>query len=268
MLTEPLEVSVQFRNRKRKWLRGVVHLPPTTGPRTRRRVPGVVFFHGFTGDRMESHWLFVKCSRALARAGIASLWFDFYGSGESEGEFRDATLQGEISDARAAVEFFRRQKAIDAKRLGLLGLSLGGAIAASVATPSRARALVLWAALARPSQLRALAETTTKLIPGADGAREYSAHEVSSRFLAKVDKIHPLESIARFKQPTLIIHPEKDELLPLSHPEDYFRAAGAAVKEKVVIPGADHTFTSIAWERAVIARTVDWFRDHLPGESG
>jgi len=80
---------------------------------------------------MESHWIFVKCARALARAGIASLRFDFYGSGESDGEFREVTLQGEIADARAAMDFFRRQKGIDPKRLGLLGLSLGGAIAAS-----------------------------------------------------------------------------------------------------------------------------------------
>jgi alpha/beta superfamily hydrolase len=223
----------------------------------------VIFFHGFTGDRMESHWLFVKCSRALERAGIASLRFDFYGSGESEGEFRDVTLQGEISDARAAVEFFRRQRGIDPRRLGICGLSLGGTIAASVAGPARARALVLWAALAHPAELRALAKRTTRPVPGHDGAREYSAHEVSARFLANIEKVAPLNSIARFKEPTLIIHPEQDEFLPLSHPEDYFQAAGAALKEKVIISGADHTFTSLAWEREVIGRTVEWFGGHL-----
>jgi len=31
----------------------------------------------------------------------------------------------------------------------------------------------------------------------------------------------------------------------------------------VIVPGADHTFTSVAWEREVIERTVDWFRKHL-----
>ncbi len=240
----------------------MIHRPAGSGAGG-RRTPGVIFFHGFTGDRMESHWLFVKCSRALAGAGIASLRFDFYGSGESEGEFREATVEGEIRDAGAAVEFFERQQGIDARRLGVLGLSLGGAIAASVAHRMRARALVLWAALAHPSHLRALSEMSTKPIPGAGGAREYSGHEVSSRFLEPIDRFAPLKAIARFNGPTLIIHPEKDEFLPLSHPEAYFQSAGSATKEKVIIPGADHTFTSIAWEGEVIGRTVQWFGRHL-----
>ena len=82
-------------------------------------------------------------------------------------------------------------------------------------------------------------------------------------FLDNIEKVRPLESIARFKGPTLIVHPEKDELLSLFHAEDYFQAGGGAVKEKVIVPGADHTFTSIAWEREVIARTVEWFRRYL-----
>src|SRR5881397_966298 len=119
-----MELNVQFPNRSGKILRGMVHRPAILKSAS-GRAPGVVFFHGFTGDRMESHWMFVKCSRALAWAGIASLRFDFYGSGESEGEFSEVTLQGEIADARVAIEFFRRQKGINPERTGLLGLSLG-----------------------------------------------------------------------------------------------------------------------------------------------
>jgi len=256
-----METLVQFRNHKGKWLRGMIHRPAAAT--FRRRAPGVVFFHGFTGDRMESHWIFVKCARTLARAGIASLRFDFYGSGESEGEFREATLERELADARAATIFFGRQKAIDPGRLGLLGLSLGGTIAASLAAGVRAKALVLWAALAHPTLLRKLAEKTTRPLPGSGGAREYSAHEVSLGFLDNLERTDPLASVARFRGPTLIIHPEKDEHVPLSHPEKFFQSAGATIKEKVVLSGADHTFTSIRWEREVIGRTVAWFQKYL-----
>src|SRR5207248_8810535 len=140
-----MESFVEFPNRAGRRLRGMIHRPLEA--RSRRGTPAVIFLHGLTGDRMESHWIFVKCARALAKAGIASLRFDFYGSGESEGEFREVTLQGEIADARVAIEFFRRQKGINPERIGLLGLSLGGAIAASVAGPGRVAALVLWSAL-------------------------------------------------------------------------------------------------------------------------
>ena len=107
MKNSSIESFVEFPNRAGKTLRGMMHRP--AGAR-HRRVPAVTMFHGFTGNRMESHWIFVKCSRALAQAGIASLRFDFYGSGESAGDFREVTLRGEIADGRAAVAFLRRQK--------------------------------------------------------------------------------------------------------------------------------------------------------------
>ncbi len=260
-----METFVEFHNSRRKWLRGMMHFPEHARSRGKasRRLPGVVLFHGFTGDRMESHWMFVKCSRALAAAGIASLRFDFYGSGESEGDFREVTLSGEIADARVAVGFFRRQTGIDPRRVGLLGLSLGGLIAATLAPRLKSRALVLWSALAHAGHLRTLAEASLKPIPGVSGRFEYEAREVSPHFLDDAITIEPLQCVRRFKGPTLIIHPQRDAHVPYSHAEDYYRAADSSTKELVTISGADHVFTSVAWEREVIARSVEWFRIHL-----
>ncbi len=210
--------------------------------------------------------MFVKCSRALAAAGIASLRFDFYGSGESDGDFREVTLSGEIADAHAAVDFFRLQKGIDPRRVGLLGLSLGGLIAATLAPRLRPRALVLWSALAHTGHLRTLAEASVKPIPGTDGRFEYDAREISPHFLDDALTVEPLPSVASFKGPTLIVHPEKDAHVPCSHAGDYYRAAGAATKELLVIPGADHVFTSVSWEGKAIEQSVKWFRKHLGEE--
>ena len=260
-----MERQVEFANRSGRRLRGMIHQP---GESPIGKPAGVAFFHGFTGDRMESHWLFVKCARALERAGIASLRFDFFGSGESEGDFRDATIETEIEDAQDAVDFFRREGGIDGGRLGLLGLSLGGAIAALVAERARARALVLWAAVARLPHLRKLASDLVK--PSADGnsGGDYEGHEVSPRFLEGADFVDPLGALGRFKRPTLIVHPERDEHLDLSHPEDYLQASAAEIKEKIIVAGADHTFDGIGWEREVISRAVEWFQQHLvPAEN-
>jgi fermentation-respiration switch protein FrsA (DUF1100 family) len=104
---------------------------------------------------------------------------------------------------------------------------------------------------------------SVKPIPGGGGAVEYDARELSPHFMDDALKLDPVKSLGRFKGPTLIIHPEKDEVVPLSHAQDLCQAAGTKVKELVIIPGADHAFTSIPWEREVIARTVEWFRRHL-----
>lgn len=253
------EALVEFPNARGKLLRGMIHRPAGT----RGGTPGVIFFHGFTGDRMESHWIFIKCARALASKGIASLRFDFYGSGESEGSFREATLQSEIADAKAAIRFMQRQKGIDPVRLGLCGLSLGGCVAACVAPAAKAQALVLWSAVARPAILQQLSRKLGKPSPNDANNFEYDAREISARFLKDAAKVDPLSAIRRFRRPTRIIHPGKDETVPRSHAEDFLQASGARVKEKVIVPGADHTFSSIAWETAVIGLTVEWLRRYL-----
>jgi hypothetical protein len=255
-----IERFVEFANPAGKTLRGMLHLPAAA---LKHRAPGVVLFHGFTGDRMESHWIFVKCSRALAQAGIASLRFDFYGSGESDGEFRQMSLRGEIADARAAVAFMRGQKSMDPERVGLLGLSLGGTVAAALAPSVQAKAVVLWSAVAHTAILRELTEQSAKKIPGKPGAFEFNAHEISPRLSEDVLKVEPVRHLARYKGPTLIVHPEKDEAVPVSHARDFFQAAGADAKEIVIIAGADHVYSSVPWEQEVIARTVLWFGRHL-----
>ncbi|HEV2425273.1 MAG TPA: alpha/beta hydrolase [Terriglobia bacterium] len=255
-----MERLVEFENGAGHRLRGMLHQPQTAGEGW---PPGVLFLHGFTGDRMESHWLFVKCSRALARAGIASLRFDFFGSGESDGAFRDASLETEVADAQDAAAYLRREGKIDPERLGITGLSLGGAVAALVAQPLNARALVLWSAIAHLPLMRRFADSFARPLPDGSGDAEYGGHRVSNSFLNGADRLDPLAGVAAFPGPTLIVHPERDEHLPLTHPEDYFRASGAAVKEKVIVSNADHTFTSVGWEEEVIGRTVEWFKQNL-----
>jgi uncharacterized protein len=253
------ESFVEFPNARGKLLRGMVHRPAGA----RSRVPVAVFFHGFTGDRMESHWIFIKCARALAREGIASLRFDFYGSGESEGRFHEATLQSEIADARAAIRFMQRQKGIDPAGLGLCGLSLGGCVAACVARGANAKALVLWSAVAHPAILQQLSNKLGNPSSNRPDDFEYDARHISARFLKDAAKVDPLGAISRFTNPTRIIHPGKDETVPRSHAADFLQASGARIKQKVIVPGADHTFTSIAWESAVIGQTVEWFQRYL-----
>ncbi len=259
MKNSGIERFVEFPTRSGKTLRGMLHLPAAT---PKQPVSGVVLFHGFAGDRMESHWMFVKCSRALARAGIASLRFDFYGSGESDGGFREMSLRGEIADGRAAVALMRGQKEIDPERVGLLGLSLGGAVAASLALSVRAKAIVLWSAVAHTARLRDLVKQSAKKIQGMPGAVEFDARELSPRLVEDVLKVEPIRHLARFQGPTLIVHPEKDEHIPVSHARDFYQAAGAQAKELVIIAGADHVYTSIPWEQEVIARSVHWFGRH------
>lgn len=69
-------------------LRGMLHIPANISG----KIPMVVIFHGFTGNKMEPHFILVKLSRLLETKGIASVRFDFAGSGESDGDFSEMTI--------------------------------------------------------------------------------------------------------------------------------------------------------------------------------
>ena len=107
---------------------GMLHLPKDND-----NPPGVVFFHGLTGSKTEAHFFFVKLARALASIGIAVLRFDFRFSGDSEGNFENMTLSGEISDALKSMDFFVTECGVSPDKIGILGLSMGGAVATAVA---------------------------------------------------------------------------------------------------------------------------------------
>ena len=124
-----MQEPVTFQNRGQK-IFGMLHVPES--PR-RPPFPALVMLHGFTGHKTEPHQLFVKAARRFANEGILTLRFDFRCCGESEGLFEDLTIEGEIGDALEALRFVRSRKDVRCDRVGLLGNSLGGAIAASVA---------------------------------------------------------------------------------------------------------------------------------------
>jgi uncharacterized protein len=114
--------------------------------------PVLLMLHGYTGSRNEwssdavKEGLFGRCARVLAGRGVASLRIDFRGSGESEGKFEDMTVDSEIKDGLAALDFLTSRRDVDAHRVSIVGMSLGGAVATAVAgrTPHHLRSVVLW----------------------------------------------------------------------------------------------------------------------------
>jgi exosortase A-associated hydrolase 2 len=103
-----------------------------------------VFCHAFAEEKLWAHRVLVSFARRLASDGHAVLRFDCAGSGDSEGRTEETSFRSMIDDTRAAIATVRELTGADG--IGLLGLRLGGTIAALAAeeTPET-RQLVLWA---------------------------------------------------------------------------------------------------------------------------
>ena len=131
-------LQVQFKNRNGHTLRGIVTLPDTEG-----KVPFVVHLHGFAGSCSGYKSMYTHLSRALAAQGIGSARFDFYGNGESDGEFEDMSFDGLHTDTQDIFAWAAEQPYVDSEKLFLSGQSMGGYIAASCAPVIQPHGLIL-----------------------------------------------------------------------------------------------------------------------------
>lgn len=255
-----MERQVVFENEGQK-LYGMLHLPDGV-----HRAPVVALFHGFTGTKIEPHRIFVKMARELMRKGIAALRFDFRGSGESEGDFVDMTVEGEISDALRSLDFLQAQPELDPHRVGVLGLSLGGLVAACVAgRDARVKSLALWAALGLVEEVTSLDEEHQQAAQQQLAERGFideKGNLMGAAFVEGLAQMRPLQEVARYQGPALIIHGTKDEALDPRNASAYQKATGGRT-ELHLVEDADHTFDRHEWEREVIELTRDWFLETL-----
>ncbi|MDZ7262441.1 MAG: alpha/beta fold hydrolase [candidate division KSB1 bacterium] len=256
------EVPVMFK-RDGLQLVGLLHVPQATRPQH----PAVLLLHGFTGHKAETHFMFTRLARTLCQNGFVVLRFDFAGSGDSQGEFQDMTIMTELADARAALKFLRERPEVEGERIGLLGLSMGGCVAALLVGESTdVKSLVLWSAVAHPEeQFQLLRNQAPKVSTPTGWVIDLNGLAVGNAFFDILPQVKPLETIQQFQGPVLIIHGDKDMAVPPSAAEDYYATLKnrQAPTELYWMKDADHVFSTLALTQQVITKTVEWFNQTL-----
>ncbi|MBS1115239.1 MAG: alpha/beta hydrolase [Nitrospirae bacterium] len=171
----------------------------------------LLFCHGNAGnvsDRLDSIKIFHDLGQSI-------LIFDYRGYGRSGGTISE---KGTYLDAEAAWDYLIRVKHRSSRDIIIFGRSLGGAVAAETALRKDPAGLIL--------------ESTFMSIPAIAG-KYYPWLPVSliARYrYATVDKI------GLIKCPKLIIHSQKDEIIPFQHGKKIYEKA-APPKEFLEIRG-------------------------------
>lgn len=232
---------------------GTLALPTRAQP----PFPVVLMLHGFTNVRDElsvagtDEAMYQRAARVFGEAGMASLRIDFRGSGDSDGAWADTTFTGQISDTLAAIDYLATLPAIDLQRLGVLGFSQGGLVAAEAAAlDPRIRTVVLWSAVAN-------APDTYKHILSAESVAEGyassgasvpvvtqwgAAFELKSSFFTDLFTYDPVAALARVDAPLLVVVGAQDATVTPqpAYGELFLRYHGGV--EQLVIVESDHVF--------------------------
>jgi dienelactone hydrolase len=205
-------------------LEGVLHLPETTA------IGGCMVLHGFGGQPDQPH--IVATCIALADAGIAALRFAYRDSQPPK-----MTLDSALADTAGAVRLLKAHPDIP-ERLGVVGFSFGGTVAAVTAgRDARMRAAVLAAApaMAQP---------------------HFSAWTNDGKW-------KPVAELSRSRARVLLIWGSRDTQVPIDNAERY-RAVllqARVTNRLVIVEGGDHDFEPAKARAQMTATVADWVRE-------
>lgn len=244
---------------KGKILRGMEHVPAQNEG---ERAPAVILYHGFTGTMLEPHRIFLKICRRLEAMGIACFRFDFLGSGESDGNFEEMTVSGEIAEAHVILDHVKRDPRVDPERVTLLGMSMGGLVA-SVVAGERAGDVHKLMLLAPAGEMYELIRDLVDGVLAVPDLQlyDYNGNLIGRAFAEDVKMLNVFQRAEKFQGDVLLIHGTNDPTVPsrMSHAYQEHSYGGRAVLH--LVEEADHTFNKTAWELEVIEKICEFMGD-------
>lgn len=232
---------------------GMLHTPE------RKSDTMVIMCHGFTGNKQENKRLFVEAARAFSGAGFSALRFDFFGSGDSAGDFADSAISHNRANLRDAIAFVRSQ---NYSKIVVLGISMGAASAIITVADQPVDALVLWSTVPDFQQLfSSLFADYQEKIAAVDKI-EYDGWQIKKTFWEDSLQYDVQNAFKNLSLPKLVVQGTADAPLFVS---------GFQMLQKIAlppcdfyeIPAAGHTFQTVAHRREVIQTTLNWLKRHV-----
>ena len=217
------------------------------------RKPAVILCHGLDGSWLDTE----PYGRAAARLGCVSFCFDFCGGhdgeSKSEGERKDHSVLTEIQDVAAVYNAMKAREDVDPNRIFLMGGSQGGLVAALYAAdhPSYIKAMgLMFPAFNLPELVR----TYTNLfyqdnLENVPASVDLLGHTFYKKYITDAYGLYPFDTIGAYEGPVLIMHGDKDSLVPI----DNSRTALQKYKNAtlVVFEGQGHGFDDEGTAKAI-----------------
>jgi len=251
--------TFEFVNNYNEVLKAKLFLPI----QTKNNYPTVFMLTG-DGNKGSNGLSWINLPKLLIQKGIASFVFDFSGLGNSEGERRELTLSKAIEDTKIAFNELKEIKEVDKSNIGILGASFGGNIAvlfASNRNDFKALALKSPVSFYPDSFISEFGQEKMDIWKekGYDETIDFNYN-----FYLDALDYSTYKSAKKIKQPCLIIHGNKDEIVPFSQSRHLINSLINSIEPTLVeLEGVNHRYSNDgAWDK-MAKIFVDFFTKKL-----
>lgn len=220
--------------------------------------PIIILCHGFTTSK--DNGTNTQLEIILNEKEISTFRFDFFGHGESEGNFAEITISEGVDDTLRAIDYL---KSLGYSKIGLFGGSFGGIT--SIMTAPKTKDLYLLALKCPVSNYkeRDLFAKTKEDIEQWK-AQGYRTHLTSKglkfrlnyTFFEDYDNNDGYEVAKKIAIPTLIVHGDKDEIVPIEQSIKISKILQNCKLE--IIEGAGHHFDGLGQFEKTLDLIVDF----------
>lgn len=232
--------------------------------------PAVVMLHGNGSTRHEAGNAYDYTAPELAKAGIATIRFDYIGNGDSTEDYIDFTYDKGVADALTCYDYLATLGAVDMDRVGIMGWSQGGRLTILTAARSDVfKSALTWAGAYSQK--------------GSD-AEQYEIAKANGYYEVTYDWREPLKQSPEYYEcsmnidydaeaanitiPFLAIQGSDDTTVVPETAQQIVDALVNSPDARVdMIEGAGHTFGVFSGDDAQLVRitedTIAWFRETL-----
>ncbi len=221
-------------NIKGQSIYGVVYTPVGV----KNLLPAVILSHGFGGNYNTN----AEYAREFARRGYFAYTFDFRGgspSSRSDGSTLEMSVFTEEDDLKAVVNTIRSLGYIDKERIYLFGTSQGGLVSAMIAADLQNEirgAVLLYPAFVMADNAKAMYKTVGEI----PDSTYFMWMTVGRTYFENLLDYDPYADVIRYTKDVLILHGDRDGIVPLSYSERAAKEYPSATLH--VIEGAGHGF--------------------------
>lgn len=219
-----------------------------------------IIFHGFKSDLgYQSPALTYEIAQQLKANQLPSLRMNFAGSGDSDGRFVDMTVNSEIADAMAIINYAHYQMGV--KHLYLVGHSQGGVVASMVAPLFNdwVEKLVLCspAATLKDDAWQGICQGSTYDPMHIPEAVDVHGFQVGGNYFRTAQYLPIYETAQHFQGECLIIAGSNDQVVDPEASRKYHVILPTS--KLYLLPGADHALAGQDGQRQKALQLVSDF---------